>query len=102
MKLRSLAHTRCGDKGNAVNITVVANRLADYPRLEKQLTADRVRTHFGELVQGDVERYLVPHLGVLNFVVHDVLAGGVTRSLALDAHGKALSSAVLGLDIDDS
>ena len=101
MKLRSLAHTRCGDKGNAVNITVVAFRLADYPRLEKQLTADRVRTHFGDLVQGDVERYLVPHLGVLNFVVRDALAGGVTRSLALDAHGKALSSALLGLDIDD-
>ena len=101
MQLRTLAHTRCGDKGNTVNITVVANDLADYPRLVNQLTANRVRTHFRDLVEGEVERYLVPHLGVLNFVVSDVLAGGVTRSLALDAHGKALSSALLGLDVDD-
>ncbi|MEE8130450.1 MAG: hypothetical protein V3T48_09190 [Vicinamibacterales bacterium] len=101
MQLRTLAHTRCGDKGNTVNITVVANDLADYPRLVNQLTANRVRTHFGDLVEGEVERYLVPHLGVLNFVIRDVLAGGVTRSLALDAHGKALSSALLGLDVDD-
>ncbi len=101
MQLRTLAHTRCGDKGNTVNITVVANDLADYPRLVNQLTAYRVRTHFGDLVEGEVERYLVPHLGVLNFVIRDVLAGGVTRSLALDAHGKALSSALLGLDVDD-
>lgn len=101
MQLRTLAHTRCGDKGNTVNITVVANDLTDYPRLVNQLTANRVRTHFGDLVEGEVERYLVPHLGVLNFVIRDVLAGGVTRSLALDAHGKALSSALLGLDVDD-
>ncbi len=101
MQLRTLAHTRCGDKGNTVNITVVSNDLADYPRLGNQLTANRVRTHFGDLVEGEVERYLVPHLGVLNFVIRDVLAGGVTRSLALDAHGKALSSALLGLDVDD-
>jgi hypothetical protein len=65
------------------------------------VTAERIRAHFGDLVQGEVERYLVPHLGVLNFVMHDVLSGGVTRSLALDAHGKTLSSALLGLEIDD-
>jgi len=101
MQLRTLAHTRCGDKGNAVNITVVANELADYPRLVNCLTATRVRIHLGDLVKGEVDRYLVPHLGVLNFVVRDVLAGGVTRSLALDAHGKALSSALLSLDVGE-
>ncbi len=101
MQLRTLAHTRCGDKGPTVNISVIAYDRTDYPRLVNQLTADRLRTHLGDLVKGEVERYLVPHLGAMNFVVHDTLAGGVTRSLALDAHGKALSSALLGLEFDD-
>ena len=101
MKLRTLAHARTGDKGNTVNIVVVARRLTDYPQLANQLTTQRVRACFSGLVKGEVERHVVPHLGVLNFVVRDVLAGGVTRSLALDAHGKSLSSALLDLELDD-
>lgn len=67
--------------------------------LEQHVTAEHVRAHFAELVHGEVERYVLPQLGALNFVLHGALAGGVTRSLALDAHGKSLSSALLTLEI---
>jgi len=65
--------------------------------LEKFLTPERVKEHFGSIVQGQVLRYTLPHLGALNFVMYGALAGGVTRSLALDAHGKCLSSAMLSM-----
>ena len=100
MKLRELAHTRTGDKGNRSTLTVIAYRLADFERLLAQLTPERVRAHYQGIVRGEVERYTLPQLGALQFVLHDALAGGVTRSLALDAHGKTLSSHLLDIDID--
>ena len=72
----------------------------DFPAIERALTAERVRAHYADIVQGRVDRYVLPHLGALNFVLHDALGGGVTRSLALDAHGKCLSSAILSLNIE--
>jgi hypothetical protein len=100
MKLRELAHTRTGDKGNRSTLTVIAHNTNDFTRLEAQLTAERVRQHYDGIVLGRVERFTLPQLGALQFVLHDALAGGVTRSLALDAHGKTLSSHLLQMDID--
>src|SRR5689334_10566887 len=101
MKLRELAHSRAGDKGNTANLSLIAFRAADYPRLARHVTAERVKTHFRAIAKGPVLRYELPQLGALNFVLHDALAGGVTRSLALDAHGKSLSALLLDLDIPD-
>lgn len=102
MKLRQVAHSRSGDKGNISNISVIAFDERDYRWLATHVTADRVRRHFAGIVHGDVMRYELPALGALNFVMSDALGGGVTRSLALDAHGKSLSSAMLDLDIPDA
>jgi hypothetical protein len=99
VQLRQIAHARTGDKGDACNVSVIAYRAEDYPHLEAHVTADRVREHLRGIVRGDVVRYALPRTGALNFVLHDALAGGVTRSLALDAHGKSLSSAILSLEI---
>jgi hypothetical protein len=99
MKLRELAHSRTGDKGNIANISVIAYREADYPLLLERSTVERVKDHFQEIVKGEVIRYELPLLGALNFVLHDTLGGGVTRSLALDKHGKSLSSALLDMEI---
>jgi hypothetical protein len=101
MKLRQIAHSRTGDKGTAANISVIAYRAEDYPLLERHVTAARVKEHFRGIVRGEVERYALPQLGALNLVLHDALSGGVTRSLALDAHGKSLSSALLDLQLPD-
>jgi hypothetical protein len=100
MLLREIAHSRAGDKGNRSTISVIAYDLKDFPAIEKSITAERVRAHYAGIVKGKVERFVVPQLGALNFVLHDALGGGVTRSLALDAHGKCLSSAILTLSID--
>ena len=99
MILRDIAHARTGDKGDTCNISVTAFDIAEYPRLLAALTADRVKTHFAGIVQGEVTRYELPQLGALNFVMTRALGGGVTRSLALDAHGKSLGSALLTLEI---
>lgn len=100
MLLRDIAHSRAGDKGNRSTISVIAYDMKDFPAIEKSLTAERVRAHYAGIVKGRVERFVVPQLGALNFVLHDALGGGVTRSLALDAHGKCLSSAILAMSID--
>ena len=100
MKLRDIAHTRTGDKGNRSTLTVIAYEAGDFARLEAQLTAERVRRHYDGIVLGRVERFTLPRLGALQFVLYEALAGGVTRSLALDAHGKTLSSHLLDMDID--
>ncbi len=102
MTLGEMAHTRTGDKGNTCNISVIAFDERDYPHLARHVTADRVKAHFGDIVQGEVVRYEVPTLGALNFVLTQSLGGGVTRSLALDAHGKALGSALLRLEIPEA
>ena len=100
MKLREIAHSRTGDKGNTSNISVIAYQPEDYPLLLAQVTAERVRVHFAGVVEGSVVRYELPRIGALNFVMTQTLGGGVTRSLALDAHGKSLSSALLDLEIE--
>lgn len=101
MKLRAIAHARTGDKGDTSSISLIAFDEADYPRLVQHVSTERVRAHFGSIVRGDVSRYEIPSLGALNFVLRKALGGGVTRSLALDTHGKSLSSALLDLDIPD-
>jgi hypothetical protein len=93
--LRELAHSRTGDKGDTSNISLIAYEAADYPRLARWVTAARVKAHFSGIVRGDVMRYELPRLGALNFVLERALGGGVTRSLARDAHGQSLSSALL-------
>lgn len=100
MKLREIAHSRTGDKGNISNISVVAYDPRHYPLLLAEVTAARVKAHFAGVVEGEVVRYELPKIFALNFVMDRALGGGVTRSLALDAHGKSLSSALLDLEID--
>ncbi|PHN07872.1 AtuA-related protein [Flavilitoribacter nigricans] len=99
MKLRAIAHSRTGDKGNIANISVIAFREEDYPLLLERVTAARVKNFLSDVVKGEVLRYELPNIAALNFVLHDGLGGGVTRSLALDKHGKSLSSALLDLEI---
>ena len=98
--LRSLAHVRSGDKGDISNIVVVAYEPEFYPPLAAQLTPERVRAHFKGVVTRQVERYDVATLGVLNFVAHGALGGGVSRSLCLDNYGKALGAAILSVEIE--
>ncbi len=102
MKVRKLAHSRTGDKGNIANISVIAFEQKDYATLCKHLTAVAVKKHFDWVVQGDVLRYELPQLGALNFVMSKALGGGVTRSLALDPHGKCLSSYLLEFELPDN
>lgn len=102
MKLREIAHSRTGDKGDAVNISVIAFEAEKFPLLEKHVTAERVRDLFSEIVRGEVVRYVLPKIGALNFVMSGALGGGVTRTLALDLHGKSLSSAILDMEIPGS
>ena len=102
MKLRQIAHSRTGDKGDISNISLIAFDPAHYSLLEREVTAERVQAHFAGVVRGTVVRYTLPRLGAMNFVMQQALGGGVTRSLALDAHGKCLSSALLDLEIDAS
>ena len=100
MKVRELAHARCGDKGNTLNAIVVGYDDEAYDVLEERLTADRLARELEPLVDGPVTRYELPQLNAFNFVVEDALAGGVTTSLRLDGHGKSLSFAVLGIELD--
>lgn len=95
-----LAHARSGDKGDVANIGVVAYAEDLYPLLVEQVTVDRVREHFGSWVRGAIERYELPNLWAMNFVLHGALDGGGTVSLRTDAQGKVLSSALLRMQID--
>ena len=101
MQLRAIAHSRTGDKGDISNISVIAYDRADYPLIARYVTAERVKEHFAGIVRGEVSRYELPQLGALNFVLRHALGGGVTRSLALDAHGKCLGSAILALELPE-
>lgn len=99
MRLIEMAHARAGDKGNIVTLSVIAYRRADYPLLAQHVTAERVAMHFGEMLDGPVVRYEIAELGALNFVLRRKQQYSVTRSLALDAHGKCLSSALLAMEL---
>jgi hypothetical protein len=101
MKLREIAHSRTGDKGNTSNISLIAYDPKHYEHLRTHVTEACVKERFEELVHGNVVRYEMPNIGALNFVMQYALGGGVTRSLALDAHGKSLSSAMLDLEIPE-
>ena len=98
-KLYDLAHCRAGDKGNTSILSLVAYRAEDYPLLAQRVTVDAVAHHLRGIVQGAIRRYELPQLGALQFVCEHSLAGGVTTSLALDAHGKSLSYALLEMQI---
>ncbi|CAN1510916.1 hypothetical protein [Limnohabitans sp. B9-3] len=100
MLLRDIAHTRTGDKGNRSTLSVIAYDKKDFAWLEQHLTPERMQAYYAGIVHGPVERYALPQLGALNFVMHNALGGGVTRSLALDAHGKCLSAHLLSLVIE--
>lgn len=101
MKLREIAASRSGDKGDVSNICVFVYDEADYPLLVEHLTADRVRDHFGALVEGSVVRYELPRVHGLNFVLDRALGGGVSMTLRADPHGKAFQSLVLDIDLPD-
>jgi hypothetical protein len=98
--LSRIAHTRSGDKGDTCNIGVIAYRESDYPVLLREVTAERVKAYFGDMVQGRVERYELPNLAALNFLLHHALGGGGTVSLRLDAQGKTFGAALLGMEIE--
>jgi len=98
--LSQIAHTRSGDKGDTCNIGVIAFDERHYPMLVREVTADRVKRHFGEMVRGRVERFELPNLGALNFLLHEALGGGGTVSLRTDAQGKTFGASLLSLEID--
>lgn len=100
MILREIAHVRTGDKGDISQIAVIAYREEDFARLARTVTVERIAAHLADLPVRLIRRYEVPGLGALNFVLEGALRGGVTRSLALDAHGKTLGSQLLDLVID--
>lgn len=100
MKLREIAHSRTGDKGNTSNISLIAYREEDYEKLKNAVTAEKVKAFFSDIVTGDVVRYELPNIGALNFIMYGALGGGVTRTLAHDMHGKGLSAAILDMDIE--
>lgn len=100
ISLLKLAHARSGDKGDTANVGVIALRDQLYPVLVREVTAEAVKEHFGEMVKGDIERFELPNLGALNFLLHESLGGGGTLSLMTDAQGKTFSTALLRMEID--
>ena len=102
MQLRSLAQARSGDKGGISDLTVIAHDDAAYARLVDHLSAAVVQRYFADLPITSVDRYELPQLRALKFVLHGALGGGVTATLSLDAHGKCLSSCLLALELPDA
>lgn len=101
ISLGRIAHARSGDKGDTVNIGVIAyDAERHYETLLREVTPERVKAHFGELVKGNVVRYELPNLGALNFLLFESLGGGGTLSLRTDAQGKTFGAALLGMEID--
>ena len=98
--LREIAHARSGDKGNGANVGVIAYAPAGYDWLVEHLTADLVERLFKPMGVGRVERYELPNIGALNFVLPNILDGGGSRSLRIDAQGKALGQALLAMEVD--
>jgi hypothetical protein len=99
-ELLKLAHARSGDKGDTANVGVIALKDEYYPLLVREVTAEKVKEHFGEMVKGGVERFELPNLKALNFLLHESLGGGGTLSLMTDAQGKTFSTALLRMYID--
>jgi len=102
VQLTKLAHARSGDKGDTANIGLIALRQEIYRLLVRNVTAERVRQHFKEICKGEVERFELPNLGALNFLLHESLGGGGTLSLMTDAQGKTFSTALLRMEIEIS
>ncbi|HEY0994726.1 MAG TPA: hypothetical protein VGD77_01925 [Gemmatimonadaceae bacterium] len=100
VRLLDIAHARSGDKGDTANVGVIALRPDWYPLLARELTRDRVQAHFAGVITGDVQRYELPNLKALNFLLHGALDGGGTLSLKTDAQGKVFSTALLRLVLD--
>ena len=100
IELLKLAHARSGDKGDTANVGVIALRDEFYPLLLREVTAEKVKQHFGAMVKGEVERFELPNLNALNFLLHESLGGGGTLSLMTDAQGKTFSTALLRLKIE--
>lgn len=98
--LLDIAHARSGDKGDTVNIGLIAREERFYPLLVREVTPERVKKHFAGLCKGKVERFELPNLGALNFLLHEALGGGGTVSLRTDAQGKTFSAALLRMEID--
>ncbi len=102
IQLVNIAHARSGDKGDTANVGVIALKDEYYPLLVREVTADNVKHHFGPMVKGNVERFELPNLKALNFLLHESLGGGGTLSLMTDAQGKTFSTALLRMNIDIS
>lgn len=100
IELLKLAHARSGDKGDTANVGIIALKKEFYPLIVREVTAERVKEHFGPMVKGDVERFELPNLMALNFLLHESLGGGGTLSLMTDAQGKTFSTALLRLRIE--
>ena len=98
--LLDIAHARSGDKGDAVNVGLIARDPKFYPFLKEHVTAERVKAHFGPMCEGAVERFELPNLGALNFLLHEALGGGGTVSLKLDAQGKTYAAHLLRMEVD--
>ena len=102
VQLAKLAHARSGDKGDTANVGLIALRPEFYPIIAREVTAARVKEHFRGICHSDVERFELPNLGALNFLLHESLGGGGTLSLMTDAQGKTFSTAMLRMQIDIS
>lgn len=102
IQLTKLAHARSGDKGDTANVGLIALRDEYYATLVREVTPERVKKHFEDLCKGDVERFELPNLSALNFLLHESLGGGGTLSLMTDAQGKTFSTALLRMQIDVS
>ena len=100
IRLIEIAHARSGDKGDTANIGLIAREPRFYPVLVREVTPERVKAHFGALCRGQVERYELPNLGALNFLLHESLGGGGTLSLRTDAQGKTFSTALLRMEVE--
>lgn len=100
VELTRLAHARSGDKGDTANVGLIALKDEFYPILVREVTAEKVKDHFGEIVKGEVERFELPNLKSLNFLLHESLGGGGTLSLMTDAQGKTFSTALLRMNVE--